>query len=205
MTASLTLYSAKNTCALAVQIALLEADAPHNLVWIDFGAQEQRGPDYLAINPKGRVPALATEHGVLTEAPALLFYVAQRFAAAQLAPLNNPFELARMQELMSYLASTVHVSHAHGRRGPRWADEASSHADMQRKMPQNMIDGFTVIEQHYLQGPWVLGDVYSVADAYLFTVASWLKGDGVDIAQFPKVHAHTQRMLQRPAVQKALG
>lgn len=200
-----TLYLAPGTCALAVHIALHEAQAGHALVRIDFAAQQQRSPEYLAINPKGRVPALATEHGVLTETPALLFYVAQRFAAAQLAPLNNPFELARMQELMSYLASTVHVSHAHGRRGPRWADEASSHADMQRKMPQNMIDGFTVIEQHYLQGPWVLGDVYSVADAYLFTVASWLKGDGVDITQFPKVHAHTQRMLQRPAVQKALG
>ncbi len=205
MTASLTLYSGKNTCALAVQIALLEADAPHNVVWIDFAAQQQRSAQYLAINPKGRVPALVTEHGILSETPALLFYVAQRFGAAQLAPLNNPFELARMQELMSFLASTVHVSHAHGRRAVRWADEASSHADMQRKMPQNMVDGFTVIEQNYLQGPWVLGDVYSVADAYLFTVASWLKGDGVDIAQFPKVNAHTQRMLQRPAVLKALG
>lgn len=201
----ITLYSAKGSCALAVQIALLEAGTPHSVVSLDFANQQQRSPEYLAVNPKGRVPALVTERGILTETPALLLYVAQRFPEARLAPLDDPFALARMQELHSYLASTVHVSHAHGRRGARWADEASSHADMQRKMPQNMIDGFNVIEQHYLQGPWVLGEAYSVADAYLFTVASWLKSDGVDIALFPKVAAHTQRMLQRPAVQKALA
>jgi len=73
-------------------------------------------------------------------------------------------------------------------------------------VPQNMTDCFQLIETHYLsEGPWVLGDQYSVADGYLFTVASWLKSDGVDIALFPKVHAHTQRMLQRPAVQRALA
>ena len=201
----ITLYHAKGTCSLATRIALLEADAPHTVVTLDFASQQQGSPDYLAINPKGRVPALVTEHGVLTETPALLLYVAQCFPAAQLAPLGDPFALARMQELHSYLASTVHVAHAHGRRGMRWADEPSSHADMRRKVTQNMIDCFAVIEQHYLQGPWVLGTAYSVADAYLFTVASWLQSDGVDIAQFPQVHAHTQRMLERPAVQKALA
>ena len=77
---------------------------------------------------------------------------------------------------------------------------------MQRKVPQNRTDCFQLIETHYLsEGPWVLGDQSSVADGYLFTVASWLKRDGVDIALVPKVHAHTQRMLQRPAVQRALA
>ncbi|MCE1193023.1 MAG: glutathione S-transferase family protein [Acidovorax sp.] len=202
---TLTLYSAPGTCALAVQIALIEANAPHEVITLDLAGGQQRSPEYLAINPKGRVPALVTEHGILSETSALLLYVAQRFPAARLAPLDDPFALARMQELHSYLASTVHVAHAHGRRAARWADEPSSHEDMRRKMPQNMADGFNVIEQHYLQGPWVLGDAYSVADAYLFTVGSWLQSDGVDIVQFPKVAAHAQRMLQRAAVQRALG
>ncbi|MBY0410120.1 MAG: glutathione S-transferase family protein [Burkholderiaceae bacterium] len=201
----ITLYHAKGTCSMATLIALLEADAPHTVVPVSFASQQQRSADYLAINPKGRVPALVTEHGVLTETPALLIYVAQCFPAAKLAPLDDPFALARMQELHSYLSSTVHVAHAHGRRGSRWADEPSSHADMLHKVTQNMVDCFALIEQHYLQGPWALGDAYSVADAYLFTMASWLHGDGVDMAQFPKVHAHTQRMLERPAVQKALA
>ncbi|HEY0201181.1 MAG TPA: glutathione S-transferase, partial [Burkholderiaceae bacterium] len=158
-TPSLTLYYAPGTCALAVRIALLEAQAEHAVVTLDFATQQQRSHEYLAINPKGRVPALVTEHGVLTETPALLAYVAQRFPAARLAPLDDAFAFARMQEVNSYLASTVHVAHAHGRRGSRWADEAEAIAAMQRKVPQTMAESFEVIEQHYLNadGPWVLG------------------------------------------------
>ena len=201
----LTLYYTPGTCALAVRIALEEAAAPHQLVRVDFAAGQQRTPEYLAINPKGRVPALVTPQGTLTETPALLAYVAQAFPQAGLAPAD-PYGFARMQEFHSYLASTVHVAHAHRPRASRWADEPEAQAAMQRKVPQNMTDCFQLIETHYLsEGPWVLGDQYSVADGYLFTVASWLKSDGVDIAQFPKVFAHTQRMLQRPAVQRAMA
>ena len=99
----------------------------------------------------------------------------------------------------------MHVAHAHGRRGSRWADDPASHADMLRKVPQNMAECFGVIEHHYLQGPWVLGEQYSVADAYLFTMSGWLRSDGVDVAQFPKVADHRRRMAERPAVQRALA
>lgn len=202
---SLTLYFTPGTCAQAVRIALEEAQAPYTLVRVDFASQQQRSPEYLAVNPKGRVPALVTEHGTLTETPALLAYVAQRFADARLAPAD-PFGFARMQEFHSYLASTVHIAHAHRPRASRWADEPEAQAAMQRKVPANMTECFTLIERHYLgDGPWVLGEQYSVADGYLFTVAGWLKSDGVDIAQFPKVHAHSQRIAQRPAVQRALA
>ena len=202
---SLTLYFTPGTCAQAVRIALEEAQAPYTLVRVDFASQQQRSPEYLAVNPKGRVPALVTEHGTLTETPALLAYVAQRFADARLAPAD-PFGFARMQEFHSYLASTVHIAHAHRPRASRWADEPEAQAAMQRKVPANMTECFTLIERHYLgDGPWVLGEQYSVADGYLFTVAGWLKSDGVDVAQFPKVHAHSQRMAQRPAVQRALA
>lgn len=200
----LTLYLAPGTCAMAVRIALVEADAPHRIERLDLAAGEQRTPQYLAINPKGRVPALVTERGVLTETPALLLYVAQRFPSAQLAPLDDPFLLARMQEVNSFLASTVHVSHAHGRRGSRWADDEQAIAAMKAKMPENMRGGFAEIEQHYLAGPWVLGERFSLADIYLFVVASWLEGDGVPIGEFPRVAAHSARMLARPAVQQAL-
>ncbi|ADU98073.1 glutathione S-transferase family protein [Alicycliphilus denitrificans] len=202
---TLTLYYAPGTCAQAVRIALEEAQAPYTPVRMDFASQQQRSPEYLAINPKGRVPALVTEHGVLTETPALLAYVAQRFVQAGLAPADA-FGFARMQEFNSYLASTVHVAHAHRPRASRWADEPEAQAAMQRKVPANMTECFDVIERHYLgDGPWMLGEQYTVADGYLFTVAGWLKSDGVDIARFPKVHAHSQRMAARPAVQRALG
>ncbi len=202
---ALTLFFAPGSCAVAVQIALLETGAPFTARQLNLAAGEQRSPEYLAINPKGRVPALITEQGTLTETPALLLYVAQRFPDAKLAPLDNPFLLARMQEVNSFLASTVHVSHAHGRRGNRWADDEQTIAAMQQKVASNMRDGFVQIEQHYLAGPWVLGEQFSVADIYLFVVAGWLKSDGVEISEFPKVADHYRRMLSRPAVNKALS
>ena len=201
---TLTLYYTPGTCAQAVRIALEEAGAAHQLVRVDFAAGQQRTPEYLAVNPKGRVPALVTPQGTLTETPALLAYVAQSYPAAQLAP-TDAHGFARLQEFQSYLASTVHIAHAHRPRASRWADEPEAQAAMQRKVAQNMIDCFNLIETHYLgDGPWVMGEQYTVADGYLFTIGTWLQSDGVDIAQFPKVHAHTQRVLQRPAVQRAL-
>ena len=76
---------------------------------------------------------------------------------------------------------------------------------MKKKVPQNVTDCFTLIERDMLAGPWVLGEAYSVCDAYLFTIARWLEGDGVDIARFPKVHAHSLRIAARPAVKMALA
>ena len=112
------LYYAPGTCALATHIALEEAGAPYEAVLVDFRSQSQRSPEYLAVNPKGHVPALVTESGTLTETPALLCFVGQRFPKAELAPFADPFALARVQEFNSYLCSTVHVAHAHRMRAP---------------------------------------------------------------------------------------
>ncbi|MDE1159426.1 MAG: glutathione S-transferase family protein [Neorhizobium sp.] len=199
-----TLYFAPGTCAIATHIALAESGLPYAVRRLDLKGGEQRSEAYLKINPKGRVPALVTDDGVLTETVALLAYVAQLAPEKKLAPLDDPFLMARMQAFNAYLASTVHINHAHGPRGARWADEASSHADMLNKVPQTMRDCFTLIENEFLEGPWVLGDTYSVADGYLLTMVRWLATDKIDVADFPKVAAHYQRMLQRPAVQKAL-
>lgn len=198
------LYYATGTCALATHIALEEAGAPYEAVRLDFGAQAQRSPDYLAVNPKGRVPALVIEQGTLTETPALLLFVAQRFPAAELAPLSDPFALAQVQEFNSYLCSTVHVAHAHGRRGSRWADDAAAIEAMKRKVPATMTECFELIESKFLKGPWVMGERYTISDPYLFTIASWLEGDDVDVSRLPRVMEHRRRMLERPAVQKAV-
>ncbi|MCR5869077.1 glutathione S-transferase family protein [Aquincola sp. J276] len=203
-----TYYSAPGTCALAVHIALHEAQAPFQLVTLDFGAQQQQSPDYLAINPKGRVPALKTPQGVLTETPALLLFVAQSFPQAGLAPLDDAFALARLQSFNSYLASTVHVAHAHKRRGARWADDAAAIEAMKAKVPQTMTACAQQLESTLAataaQGPFVMGAQYSVADAYLYTLSSWLEGDGVDMQAFPLLLAHRERIGQRPATRRAL-
>jgi glutathione S-transferase len=199
------LYYAPGTCALATHIALEEAGAPYEAVLVDFQSQAQRGPEYLAINPKGRVPALVIEGGTLTETPALLCFVAQRFPGAELAPLADPFSLAQVQEFNSYLCSTVHVAHAHRMRGARWADNAAAIESMKRKVSSNVTECFGLIEHKLLKGPWVMGEQYTICDPYLFTIASWIEGDGVDTAKVPRVMEHRRRMLARPAVQKAVA
>jgi glutathione S-transferase len=199
------LYYAPGTCALATHIALEEAGAPYEAVPVDFGSQAQRSPEYLAINPKGRVPALVTESGTLTETPGLLLFVAQRFPKAELAPLSDPFALAQLQEFNSYLCSTVHVAHAHGRRGARWAEDAVAIEAMKRKVPTTMTECFELIERKLLKGPWVMGEQYTLCDPYLFTIGTWIEGDGVDTTKLPRVMEHRKLMLARPAVQKAVA
>ena len=201
----LTFFYAPNTCSLASHIALEEAGAAYDARRLDFAAGEQRAADYLAVNPKARVPALATPRGVLTETPAILAFVAQSFPAAALAPLDDPFLFAELQAFNSYLCSTVHVAHAHKVRGARWADDPAAHEAMRRKVPETVGACFELIETAMLRGPWVMGDAYSIADPYLFTIAGWLEGDGVDIARFPKVDDHYRRMLDRPAVRRAMA
>lgn len=153
----LKLYYAPRTCALASHIALEEADADYEAVRISFADNEQNGPDYLAVNPKGRVPALVTGRGVLTETPAILAFIAQSFPQARLAP-EDPFAFAEVQAFNSYLCSTVHVAHAHRVRGARWADDPAALEAMKRKVPQSVGDCFALIEREMLAGPWVMGE-----------------------------------------------
>ena len=199
------LYYAPATCALASHITLAEAGADYATEKIDFKVNQQNSPDYLKINPKGRVPALVTDRGILTETPAMLAYIAQSFPKAGLAPLDDPFAFAQVQSFNSYLCATLHVAHAHKLRGARWATEESSFADMKRMIPKSVGACFALIERNMLRGPWVMGESYTICDPYLYTVALWLEGDGVDLASLPKVADHRKRMSERPAVQKVLA
>jgi glutathione S-transferase len=201
----LKLYYAPGTCALASHIALAEAGAPYTTEKVDFKTNQQNSPEYLGINPKGRVPSLVTDRGILTETPAMLAYIAQSFPQAKLAPFDDSFALAQVQAFNSYLCSTVHVAHAHKGRGYRWAADEASFADMKRMVPKSVGASFALIERDMLRGPWVMGETYTVCDPYLFTIAKWLEGDSVDLAALPKVADHRRRMAERPAVRKALA
>jgi glutathione S-transferase len=199
------LFSASHTCALASHIALEEAGAAYEVVRLDFRANDQRKPEYLAINPKGRVPALVTEIGILTETPAILAFVAQSYPKARLAPIDQPFAFAQMQAFNSYLCSTVHVAHAHRMRGSRWADEPVAIEAMKKKVPTSVGECFDLIEREMLKGPWVMGEAFTICDMYLFTLAQWMEGDGVDPGRYPKVLDHRNRTALRPSVKKALA
>jgi len=203
----LMLYYAANSCALATHIVLEEVGADYSTQRIDFSKEQQKSPEFLKINPKGRVPALMTDRGILTETPAMLVYVAQSFPAAGLAPMDDPFAFARMQSFNSYLCSHLHVAHAHRMRGHRWvdADDAHSIAAMQRKVPETVGGAFEMIERDMLKGPWVMGDTYTICDPYLFTLAQWMEKDGVDLARVPRVVDHRRRVSERPAVKRAIA
>lgn len=198
-------FYAAHTCALASHIALEDAGAGYEAVRLNFRENQQRSADYLAINPKGRVPALVTEQGILTETPAILAFIAQAFPEAELAPLGDAFAFAQVQAFNSYLCSTVHVAHSHRMRGYRWASEETSFEDMKRKVPQSVSEGFALIEREYLRGPWVMGKAYTICDPYLFTLSQWLEADGVDISALPRVIEHRARMAERAAVRAAIS
>lgn len=198
------LYYALGSAALAPHIALEDVGAAYEAVKIDLIAGEQRQPDFLAVNPKGRVPALVTDRGILTEAPAILGYIAQVFPQAGLMP-TDPFEIAQMQSFNAFICATVHVAHAHGRRSYRWADEQASFDDMKRKLPHTVGEAFDLIENEFLKGPWVMGEQYTICDPYLFMAALWRKGDGVPPGRHPRVDEHMMRMKARPAVQAAMA
>ncbi len=203
----LKLFYSPNACSLAPHIALDEAGADYEAVRVDFKNGEQRSERYLAINPKGRVPALVTDRGILTEVPAILGWVAQTYPAAHLKPEGDFFAFSMMQEFNLYIASTVHVALAHLFPAERWADSAEAIANMKAKVPSNLTALLGLIEDRFADGrPWVMGAQYTVADPYLYVMTRWLERDGAGgSAPFPRLVAHRSRVQARPAVQKVLA
>ena len=142
------LYYAKGTAALPPHIALEEAAIAYQARLVDFSKQEQMSEAFLKINPKAREPALITPQGTLTETCAILAYIAQNWPQSNLAPADA-FGFAKAQEFNNYLASTVHVAHAHRLRGSRWSDDATAQETMQRKVAANMAECMGLIEKQY--------------------------------------------------------
>lgn len=201
----LKLFYASGTCSLAAHIALEETGPVYEALRVDFATGEQTRPEYLEINPKGRVPALVTERGVLTETPAILSYIAQTFPRAGLAPQDDAFLFGQMQAFNVYLASTLHIAFAHVYRPTRFADGEAAAEAMRAKAPQVIDDAFALIEAQ-LAGDWVLGDRYSVADAYLYVFSRWFARDKLGHPQrFGRLAAHMRRIEAREAVQRVLA
>ena len=203
----LTLYYAPDTISLATHILLEEVGAIYSTARIDFKTTQQRSPEYLKINPKGRMPALVTDRGILTETPAMLVFVAQSLGRPDLALIDDPFAFAQVQAINAFLCSSLHINHAHRMRGPRWVDanDSAAIAAMQRHVPVSVSANYDLIERDMLKGPWVMGERYTICDAYLFTLAQWLEQDGVDPKRVPKVIDHRRRVGERAATKKAIA
>ena len=201
----LKLFYAPNACSLAPHIALNEAGADYEAIKVDTMKGEQRSAEYLALNPKARVPTLVTDEGTLTEVPVLLGYIARAFPKADLAPPAG-FKFFEMQSFNSYLSSTIHITFAHIFRPERYADDDAAKAAMRAKAPKTLIEQFQLIEERLSDGrEWVHGDKYTVSDPYLYVFARWFVRDGVgSIAPLPRIAAHRARVQTREAVKKTL-
>ncbi|MEM1364007.1 MAG: glutathione S-transferase N-terminal domain-containing protein, partial [Pseudomonadota bacterium] len=132
-------YCAPKSISVATGLLLEEAGLDYEPVLLDFSKGEQTSSDYLAINPKGRVPALITDQGILTETGAIAEYIAHQAPGMDLAP-NEAWDAAQMRAICYYLASTFHVNHAHRRRGYRWVSEEDSLKDMSANVPRTMAE-----------------------------------------------------------------
>jgi glutathione S-transferase len=203
----LRLFYGSNACSLASHIALTEAGAEFEAVRLDLKAGDQRKPEYLALNPKGRVPALMTPRGTLTESVVILGWVAQTYPQAHLKPEGDFFAFSEMQSFNLYLASTIHVTFAHLFRTQRYADSESAIAEIRTKVPSSLAEQWKLIEDRLGDGrPWVCGQQYTVADPYLYVFARWLERDGAGGSHhMPLTRAHRNRMQERAAVRKVLA
>lgn len=194
------LYYLPGACSLASHIALREARASFELDRLDNASKKTAaGDDFLAINPKGYVPALTLDGGgVLTEGAAILQYIADQNPAAGLAPAAGTLERARLQEYLNYVATELHKSFS-----PLFNPESSE--EMKAAARKKVAQRLDLVEQWLADGrPYLLGDSFSVADAYLFTVANWTGPTGIGLDNWPNVAAFQQRVAARDAVQAAL-
>lgn len=199
-----TFYFSKASSAVAAHILLEEVGADYETVEKPIASGAHLDPEYLDINPKGRIPALGTAEGVITENPAILWYLGETFPEKGLLP-DDAFGRAKLQEINAYICATVHVAFAHKQRGARWTDNPETIQSLKEKVAANLADCASLIEAHYLKGPWVLGERYSICDPYVFLVPRWLGACGVDLEAHPKLARHTAAMLEREATRTVLA
>lgn len=194
------LYYSPGACSLASHIALEEAQLPYSLVKVDLAAKKTAdGSDYLAVNGKGYVPTLELDNGaVLTENAVVLQYIADRNPGTRLAPAHGTFDRYRLGEWLNYIAAEIHKAF-----GPLWnaknADEVKDNAK------RNLAKRFAYVEKRLAESPFLMGDTFTIADAYLFVMLNWTGLLGVDLAQFPRLRDFHARVKARPAVQKAMA
>lgn len=193
------LYYAPYTCSLSPHIVLRELDLPFEMVRVNNQTkQTSDGRDFRAINPKGYVAALELDDGqLLTEGPAIVQYLADLRPGAQLAPPAGSWQRVRLQEWLNYVTSEIHAGSA-----PLF--HAELHEAAKDYFRTRLFVRFDHLQQHLATHTYLMGNAFSVADAYLFTVLSWCRFFAIDLARWPALHTYATVIGQRPAVQAAL-
>lgn len=194
------LYYSPGACSLSVHIVLREAGLPFSMERVDLKSKKTAsGSDYRQINSKGSVPALELDDGqVLTEGPAVVQYLADLKPDSGLAPRLGTFERYRLMELLNYITSELHKGF-----GPLFNPNAS--AEWKGAAVAALAARFAWTAGFLGAKKYLMGDTFTVADAYLFTVSRWTSRFGIDLAQWPALTAYRDRVAERPKVQEALA
>ena len=199
----LKLFYSPGACSLVPHIALEEAGVEFAALRIPIAEGDHLTPDYLAINPHARLPALDTGQGIITENIAVLNFIADRFGAPGSVPRGDPYAAARCNELLGWFSSSVHIAFAEVWRGGRFSDD-------EKLWPALEAGGRKVLRQQFDEiealcvDKWLVPEGYSAADGYALTFLRWARRIGFDIGRYRQWSALATRTLERPAVQRAL-
>ena len=193
------LYFSPGACSLSPHIVANEIGLPIVLERVDTKTKQTAGgADFLAVNPKGYVPALELDNGeVLTEGPAIVQYLADLKPESGIAPENGTLARYRLQEMLGYINSELHKSYS-----PLF--DPTSSAEVRADREAYLRKRYALIEAMLATQPFLLGESFSAADAYLFVVTNWAMVVKLDLSGFPKLIEFQKRVVERPAVQDAL-
>jgi glutathione S-transferase len=193
------LYYSPGACSLSPHIALLEAGLPYDLVKVDLRAKKlENGDDYLKINPKGQVPALALDSGELvTEGPVIVQMIADKASAKNLAPARDSAERYKLLEWLNFIGTELHKNF-----GPMFSPVLSD--DAKAFFKDRVMAKFKYLDGALAGHDYLMGKQFTVADGYLFTMLSWADRMKFDLSAMPTLLAYKARVAARPKVQEAL-
>ena len=195
----LKLFYSPGACSLVTHIALEEAGAEYEAIRVMLAEGDHLKPEYLAINPHARVPALGTDRRTITENIAILNFLADQFGAHGSVPRGDPYAAARCNELLGWFASTVHISFATIWRGSRFTDDESVWPLLEAGGRKALERQFAEIEQLCGDG-WLVQDHFTAADSYALTFFRWGRRIGMDMRRYPAWAELVARALDRPGV-----
>jgi glutathione S-transferase len=193
------LYYSPGACSLSPHIALLEAGLPYDLVKVDLRAKKlENGDDYLKVNPKGQVPALALDNGELvTEGPVIVQMIADKVSAKNLAPARDSAERYKLLEWLNFITGELHKNFS-PLFNPAIPDEVKNF------FKDRIMGKFKYADSQLAGRDYLMGKQFTVADGYLFTMLRWADGNKMDLSQFKNLMAYKDRVAARPKVQEAL-
>jgi glutathione S-transferase len=199
----LTLYYSPGACSLATHILLEEAGASFEPALVAIAERAHHAPAFLALNPRGRVPALGVEEAVVTEAVAIMTYIAKAFPDARLIP-EDALLASQVYEKLLFFSASVHIAFAQLWRMERFSDDPSTHSAIKESGRRLLSGYFAEIDAMFGGNEWLVAHRFTAADTYPLVFHRWARRIGEDVDRYPSWQAHTQRMLNRPAVLRAI-